>query len=451
MRWFGTDGIRGEAGSYLSADLARLIGQAAATVLGTPGDTLILGEDPRCSSDMLAAAFAAGAMAAGCHIEPLGQIPTPGVAYITRTHQAIAGAMISASHNPVPDNGIKLFAGDGTKLRLEQEEAIEACLEDPASLRAVTGTQVGRFRHDTRGPVHYRDYLAAIPQVPLAGLKIVIDAGFGAAASYAPPLFEQLGADVVAVNCSPDGTRINVDCGSEHPADVQRIVAGIGADLGVAYDGDADRAILVDETGALVNGDQVLCMMALHQLQQEGALPGGCVVGTVLTNQGLDAALTPHGARLERVDVGDKYIAWRMQELGAIFGGEQSGHTIFGAHATTGDGILTSLKIVELLRLTGEPLSRLAAQMIPFPQIALNLPALDRDTWAQDSALVEQLRDLESRLAAADGGRLLIRKSGTQPLIRVMAESRTPALAQEYAAAAESLLRDWLAGHALIP
>jgi len=443
VRYFGTDGIRGEAGTWLTADLALRIGQATATILGQPGDLFVLGEDPRLSSDMLAAAFAAGLMAAGCDVEPLGRIPTPGVAYVTRTHQAVAGAMISASHNPVQDNGIKLFAGDGYKLRLSQEAAIEACLADPATLRQANGYTTGHFRRRQHGDVEYRQYLRSIPAMPLTGLKVVIDCGFGSAATAAPEVLESLGANVVAINCSPDGARINIDCGSEHPEDVMRIVTGIGADLGIAYDGDADRAILVDETGAVVDGDHILCMWALERLRQ-GHLPGNCVVGTILTNQGLEAALAPRGARLERVDVGDKYIAWRMQELGACLGGEQSGHLIFGDHATTGDGILTSLKVAELVVKTGQRLSELAHQMEPFPQVALNVPTRDRDSWKYDAALTGSLEALSADLLQEDGGRLLVRPSGTQPLIRVMAESRTPDCANRYAEQAAAALRSWL-------
>lgn len=449
MHYFGTDGIRGEASTWLTAELALRIGQATATVLGQPGDLFILGEDPRLSSDMLAAAFAAGVMAAGCDVEPLGRIPTPGVAFVTRTHDAVAGAMISASHNPVQDNGIKLFGHDGYKLRLPQETAIEECLEDPTRMRCSDGRGTGRFRTRQHGEMAYREFLLTVPALPLTGLKVVLDCGFGSAANYAPAIFEALGASVVAINCSPDGARINVNCGSEHPNDVQRIVPGIGADLGVAYDGDADRAILVDETGAVVDGDHILCMWALERLATDG-LPGDCVVGTILTNQGLEAALAPRGARLERVDVGDKYIAWRMQDLGAVIGGEQSGHLIFGDHATTGDGILTSLKVAELVVRTGRRLSDLGGQMTPFPQVAINVSTKDRDSWRSDMTLQQAFRDLDSGLAEEDAGRLLIRPSGTQPLIRVMAESRTADCAQRYAGLAETALRSWLDSRGLL-
>lgn len=443
MRFFGTDGIRGEAGSYLTVDLALRVGQATATVLGSPGDLFILGEDPRISSDMLAAAFAAGVMAAGCAVEPLGRIPTPGVARITRISDAVAGAMVSASHNPIEDNGIKLFDREGTKLRAPQEEAIEACLDDPAAMRTMRGATTGTFRRETQGPELYREYLRGIIDGDLAGLKVVIDCGHGAASGYGPALFQELGAQVIAINFRPDGQRINVRCGSEYPEDVQRMVPAVGADFGIAYDGDADRAILVDGSGALVDGDRILCMSALHRLRN-GGLPAACVVGTVLTNQGLEAVLQEHGARLERVDVGDKYIAWRMQELAAVLGGEQSGHLIFGEHATTGDGILTSLMVAELVLKTGEPLARLASQMVPFPQIAINVPAQDKESWRGNAELLGYFQSLETELFATDAGRLLVRPSGTQPLIRVMVESQTATVAQAYASKAEQALREFL-------
>ncbi|HYE77464.1 MAG TPA: phosphoglucosamine mutase, partial [bacterium] len=388
-------------------------------------------------------AFASGVMAAGCAVEPLGRIPTPGVAHITRTHNAVAGAMISASHNPIEDNGIKLFAGDGTKLRADQEAAIEACLADPVERRTMRGATTGTFRRETQGPELYRQYLLRVLARDLTGLKVVIDCGHGAASGYAPALFQELGAQVIAINFRPDGHRINVECGSEHPADVERMVPAVGADFGIAYDGDADRAILVDDAGALVDGDHILCMAALHRLRN-GGLPANAVVGTVLTNQGLEAVLQEHGARLERVDVGDKYIAWRMQELAAVLGGEQSGHLIFGDHATTGDGILTSLKVAELVLETGLPLAQLARQMVPFPQVAINVPAQDKESWRGSPELLGYFQNLEQELFAADAGRLLVRPSGTQPLIRVMVESQTPEVALAYAQKAETALRQFL-------
>lgn len=409
-RYFGTDGVRGEVGKPpLTPEFVLKLGQAAGAYFrareGRP--VVLLAKDTRESSDLLEAALAAGLLSQGVRVEHLGVLPTPGVAHLTRTLSATAGAVISASHNPYTDNGIKFFGPDGEKLSDEAEEAIEALLDEAHPLRGV-GT-VGDFREAER---LYLDFLLAHAQ-DLSGLKVGLDLAHGATYRLGPKLFQKAGAEVIAFFNTPDGRNINRACGSTHPEALARFVAELGLDLGVAFDGDGDRALFVDRRGRLFHGDHVLYLLA-KALGEKG------VVGTVMSNMALEVRLKEEGIAFHRAAVGDRYVLEMLKEKGLHLGGEPSGHVILRRHHTTGDGLLTALFVLKALKEMGGDLSDWYEALPLYPQVLKNVRVADKARVMAHPALREALEEAERALQGL--GRVNVRPSGTEPLVRVMVE-----------------------------
>ena len=428
-RLFGTDGVRGLAGGdVLTAELATAVAGSAATVLlGVPRadrPTVVIGRDTRPSGELLEAAAAAGFAAAGCDVVLLGVVPTPAVALATATGGADLGLMVSASHNPMPDNGLKLFGAGGWKLPDDVEDAIEAGL---GSAYRATGAGVGRVRADGTAGERYLQHLAAAAPVSLAGLRVVVDAAQGAASALAPEAYRRAGADVVAICADGDGYRINDGCGATHLERLQAAVVEHGAALGLAHDGDADRCLAVDATGAVVDGDQLLALLAV-------GLGVRTVVATVMSNLGFVRAMREHGIDLVQTAVGDRYVLEAMRAGGHLLGGEQSGHTVQLAHATTGDGLLTGLAVMGQLAASGRSLAELAGVMTRLPQVLVNV-RVGRERAAAPEVLAAVAAEQE---ALGDAGRVLLRPSGTEALVRVMVEAdsadRATAVADRLAA-----------------
>ncbi|OFX31386.1 MAG: phosphoglucosamine mutase [Armatimonadetes bacterium RBG_16_67_12] len=418
-RYFGTDGIRGVANLDLTPEMAFRVGRAAGAELARSGGPFFLGRDSRLSGPMLEAALAAGICSTGASVELGGLLPTPAVAYLTRLRGAACGVVISASHNPVEDNGIKFFAGDGFKLADASEDAIEALL-DRDDLPRPSGVRIGTIHAVPEGEERYLEHLVALAAGRLDGVRIVVDCAFGAAARVAPRLWAALGATVIAINEEPDGARINVNCGSTHLEPLRQAVLAHRAELGFAYDGDADRVLAVDERGEVVDGDAILGMCALDR-HRRGTLDAGTVVATVMSNAGLEQTLSAAGIRLERTSVGDRYVLERMREIGATLGGEQSGHVVFLDHTTTGDGLVTAVEVTNVMARTGQPLSVLRGLTPRFPQVLRNVRVADRNGVVDAPDVARAVAEAEARLAA--GGRILVRPSGTEPLVRVMVEA----------------------------
>jgi len=419
-RLFGTDGVRGVAGRDLTTDLAERLARAAVTALPWPTGprAALIGRDTRESGEMLEAALVSGFSAVGVEAMLAGVLPTAAVAYLTRSLGAGLGVVISASHNPAEDNGIKFLSRDGTKLSEAQEDAIESALASVG--RAPTGGARDGARRCDDGESRYVEYLRSCCPAPLSGLRVVADFANGAAYRVGPQLFRALGADLTALNNAPDGKNINAGCGSLHPEVVAAAVTEAGAQIGVTLDGDADRCLLCDERGQAVDGDQILGIVAAHDPE---AAAEHTVVGTVMSNLGLERALTALGKRLERAPVGDRYVWERMVATGAQLGGEPSGHIIFRRHATTGDGLLTALKVLDVMQATGTPLSELAAVVQPVPQVLRSVPVRSRHGWEINAAIAQAVADAEAALGGA--GRLLVRASGTEPRIRIMIEGES--------------------------
>jgi len=419
-RYFGTDGVRGVANQALTPELAMRLARAHGRWLfEQSGRTRVLiGSDPRLSSPMLEAAYAAGLASSGIDSLLVGVLPTPGVARLTQVGDFSAGVMISASHNPVPDNGIKLFGRDGFKLKDPVIELLESWMDQDSGPRP-TGNEIGTIQHDSSLAEAYLDHLRSLCPEGLAGLKVVIDCGHGAASILGPRLFSELGAEVVALHAIPDGSRINVKCGSTHLEPLATAVREHGAQLGLAFDGDADRCLGVDEQGRIVDGDRMLLLFARWLIEHQ-ELPAGQVVATVMSNFGLELALRELGVELVRAQVGDRFVLEEMQRLQCPLGGEQSGHLIFLKHCTTGDGLLCGLRLCQVLQQRGGRLSRLVGEFPALPQKLINVPARNKDRWDQDpmieSMIAQTARSLGQR------GRLLVRPSGTEPLLRLMAE-----------------------------
>lgn len=419
---FGTDGVRGLANADLSAYFAFRLGRTAGITL--PGERrkkVVVGRDTRISGDMLEAALIAGLTSVGVDVVPLGVIPTAGVAYVTRQIGAAAGAVISASHNPMPDNGIKFFGEDGRKLADELETAIEERIDDWAAFPSPTGAEIGRVIPGAERVEEYVAHLLATAPAPLAGMRVVLDCAHGAAFRIAPRVLRELGATVIALSDAPDGVNINAGVGALHPEKVQAAVPRYDAHLGVSLDGDADRAIFSDEQGRLVDGDRVIGFFALAW-KGTSRLPGDQVVGTVMSNMGLELGLQKRGIRLHRAPVGDRHVADQMRALGAGLGGEKSGHILFARHSTTGDGIITLLQVAGLMVEQRVRLSELADQFEELPQRLLNVPVYRRRGWRTNEALQSAIRAAEERLLGH--GRVLVRASGTERIIRVMVEGR---------------------------
>lgn len=418
-RLFGTDGIRGIANDDLTPDLALALGRAAGKILAPHGGEIIVGRDTRVSGPMLEGALVAGLCSAGADVRTTGVLPTPAVAFLTQAEKARAGAVISASHNPVPDNGIKFFSERGIKISADDEEAIEALMgEAPGDL--PVGAGVGRAEMLPDAADRYVDHLLSSLDGPLKGLKVVLDCAYGAAWHVGPQAFREAGADVVALHAEPDGTRINVACGSTSLAKLSERVRSERADLGLAFDGDADRVLAVDERGDEVDGDRIIAMSALRLLERD-ALENRIVVVTVMANLGFRRFLEENGIDVLAVPVGDKYVADAMQEHGAVLGGEQSGHVIFGHHASTGDGVLTALKVAETVATSDRVLSELAHVFEPFPQVLLNVTNVAKERLEHARAVWDEVALLERQLEG--GGRVLLRASGTEPVVRVMVEA----------------------------
>ncbi len=421
---FGTDGVRGVANADLTPELAFAIGRAGATALAHESERhrpVVVGRDTRLSGTMLEAAIVAGITSVGRDVVQVGIVPTPAIARITVAEGAAAGVMISASHNPIADNGIKFFGPDGFKLSDDLEHEIESLMERE-DLPRPTGTGVGVARIAQNLAKHYYDELYG-SGVDLSGLRVVVDGAFGAAYAIAPYALRKLGAHVIEMNCENDGSRINVDCGATHMAPLQAAVSreiGTGnvGTIGVAFDGDADRALFVSETGAVVSGDGVMFAIG-RMLHERGELAHDTIVATVMSNIGLERALARYGITLVRTAVGDRYVLERMQEGGFVLGGEQSGHIIDLRRNTTGDGPMTAITLLGIMQTTGIRLHDLTREVVVAPQVLVNVRTSRKDVL-ESPDVREAIAQAESALAGC--GRLLIRPSGTEPLIRVMAE-----------------------------
>lgn len=420
---FGTDGVRGVANKELTPELAFRLGRAATAFFGEASaeqPVVIIGRDTRISGHMLEAALAAGICSAGGKAVLAGVVPTPAVAYLTRKLNAQAGVVISASHNPYPDNGIKFFAGTGYKLPDAVEERLEAMVLDTEDkLARPTARDVGTIEYRHELIQDYIEYAVCTVGGHFNGCKIVVDCSNGAAFEVAPAVLKRLGAEVIVINNSPNGVNINDNCGSTHMEGLQQAVVKHRADIGIAHDGDADRCLAVDETGALIDGDQIMVICALALLKQN-KLKANTLVTTVMSNIGLHQAVKRAGGRLEITPVGDRYVLEAMREHGYSLGGEQSGHIIFSDYSTTGDGLITALQLIWATRQSGKRLSELGQVMTRFPQLLVNVRVKSKAGWQENARISTAISAGEGRLG--ESGRILVRPSGTEPLIRVMAE-----------------------------
>ncbi len=437
-RLFGTDGVRGVANKDVTAELALGLSVAAAHVLSCDGEfdghrlRAVVGRDPRASGEFLEAATIAGLASAGVDVYDAGVLPTPAIAHLTAATGADLGVMLSASHNPMADNGIKFFSRGGHKLPDATEDAIEAHLDDV--WERPVGSTVGRIVPYSEGAQQYVDYLLGTLPHPLEGLHIVLDTANGAASSVAPQVFTQAGAKVEVIGAEPDGLNINDGYGSTHTEHLQQAVLRAGADFGLAFDGDADRCLAIDRGGELVDGDQIMAILAID-LKERGALAGNTLVATVMSNLGMLHAMQRENIHVVQTAVGDRYVLEEMRSGGFSLGGEQSGHVIMLEHGTTGDGVLTGLTLASRVAATGKSLADLASCMVKLPQRLVNVP--DVDKHAVDDHAVVQAAVRAAKAALGDRGRVLLRKSGTEPLVRVMVEAdsadRADQIAQELA------------------
>jgi phosphoglucosamine mutase len=440
-RLFGTDGVRGVANRDLTPDLALAVGRAGGLVLAPDGGRVVVGRDTRISGPMLEGALIAGLCSAGVHVVAAGVIPSPAVAFLTVDDGAAAGAVISASHNPVPDNGLKFFSDEGLKITQQVEELIEALVEEPRG-GLPEGTKVGSVELLDSSHDRYLAHLVGSSPERLDGLKVVLDCAYGAAWNLAPRAFRETGAAVIELHAEPDGTRINVDCGSTSLDEVAKRVVEEGADLGLGFDGDADRVLAVDERGEVVDGDRIIGMAALR-MKEAGELRNDVVVSTVMANLGFRRALEERGIEVLAAPVGDKYVAEAMAEHGSVLGGEQSGHVIFARHSTTGDGILTGLQVASIVASSGSRLSELADFFEPFPQVLINVAVKDRGALDGTRELWDRIRDAEASLGS--DGRVLVRASGTERIVRVMVEAADGEVARRTAEELADAVRSQLA------
>jgi len=449
-RLFGTDGIRGLANvDPVSPEIALALGRAAVAVLAPvhhdPKPTVVVGRDTRLSGTMLEGALIAGLCAAGANVWSAGVLPTAGVAYLTRTLHAIAGVMISASHNSYEDNGIKFFSCSGHKLEDEQEDAIaEIITADPIGGEPVTGSRVGQCFVETDAVRRYTNFLAStfLGSSPV-NLRIGLDCAHGAAAIVAPELFRQLGAHVSVCHAAPNGQNINRDCGSLHPEHLQQMVVDEALDIGFAFDGDADRLVALDHTGAILDGDFILAISA-QDLKTRGVLTHNLVVSTVMANLGLDRTLQAMDIQLRKTKVGDKYVMQDMRKHGAILGGEQSGHILYLNHHTTGDGLLTAVQLLNAMSIQQVPLKELAQLLHKYPQVLLNVRLRHRCDPLQDARVRQVVESAESALH--QDGRVLVRLSGTEPVARVMVEGPTQAIIEPIAERIAQAITDTIGG-----
>ncbi len=437
-RLFGTDGVRGVAGVDLTRQLAIDLGRAAVVVLGRHGaghPTILVGRDPRPSGVWLEEALVDGVLSAGGDVVLAGVEPTPAVAFLTPDLEAAAGVVISASHNPPQDNGIKFFGPDGMKLPDELEDEIEAVV----GVGAPPAARRGSIRSVPDSRERYLSHLVDAAEMRLDGLRVVVDCANGAASAVAPDVLRRLGATVHPINAELDGANINVGCGALHPRVVAAEVVRLAADAGVALDGDADRALFADAAGSVIDGDQVLVACALA-LRARGRLAGDRVVTTVMSNLGLHRAMKEAGVEVVTTKVGDRYVLEEMIRTGSMLGGEQSGHVIFREHATTGDGILTALKFLSLAAAERRTVAQFAGAMQRFPQVLLSVPVLDRGGAATNPAVGGAV--LEAETALGDRGRVLVRPSGTEPVVRVMVEAEDAYTASRWAKRIADAVRD---------
>ena len=422
---FGTDGIRGVVGENLTVDLAFQVGRALTTVLAEEKKhrlTIAIGKDTRISSDMLEAALMAGICAAGGDVMPFGTIPTPAVAYLTVLEKADAGIVISASHNPYEHNGIKIFDSRGYKLSDEMEERIEELILSGAPMADKTRGEIGRRFHGMRQMKQlYVQHLLSSVDCDLTGMRALVDCANGAASATAPMLFDSLHLQADFIHCDPDGVNINRGAGSTHIDGLRRFVVENHLDVGFAYDGDADRCLAVDENGEVVDGDKIIYIFGC-QMKREGRLAGNKVVTTVMSNFGLYKALDEVGVGYEKTAVGDRFVYENMAQNGYCVGGEQSGHIILSKYATTGDGILTSIELMEAMLDSKQTLSRLAAPVAVYPQVLKNVRVSDKAAVRENAHVQQVVQAVGERLG--DTGRVLLRESGTEPVIRVMAEAQ---------------------------
>lgn len=428
-KYFGTDGIRGEANRELTVDIALRLGYALGYYLRRENPNkkkikVIMGCDTRISGYMLRSALLAGLTSMGVHVDFVGVISTPAVAYLTKEKKADAGIMISASHNPAKDNGLKVFAGNGYKLPDEVELEIERLMDDPTILEnPVAGDKVGKFKYAEDEYYSYRDHLLSAVNGDFSGMKIVVDTANGSAYRIAKDVFLALGAEVVLINDAPNGTNINVKCGSTHPEILTKVVIGYEADLGLAYDGDADRLIAVDRFGNIIDGDKIIATLAMG-MKRRGELKGNKIVTTVMSNMGFENYLKENGIELLRANVGDRYVLEKMVEHDVAIGGEQSGHIILLQYATTGDGVLTSLKLVEALRDEKKYLDEMVGDIKDWPQKLVNVVVDNskKNIWNQNKNITDFIAQKEQEMEGL--GRVLVRTSGTEPLVRVMVEGK---------------------------
>jgi phosphoglucosamine mutase len=441
-RLFGTDGIRGVANRDLTAQLAMELSVAAARVLGEVGvfeghrPVAVVGRDPRASGEFLEAAVVAGLASAGVDVLRLGVLPTPAVAYLTHVLDADLGVMLSASHNPAPDNGIKFFDRSGFKLADEIEDAIESHLGE--AWQGPVGSGVGRVRDAHGEAERYVDHVLATAPGSLDGLRVVLDCAHGAASVVAPQILRRAGATVIEIGTEPDGLNINEGCGSTHLEALQTTVIEHGADAGIAHDGDADRCLAVTGSGETIDGDQIMAILAL-ELREAGRLRADTVVATVMSNLGFKLAMREAGLTVIETAVGDRYVLEAMKEGGFTFGGEQSGHVIMLDHATTGDGVLTGLHLLAAMARRGRPLDELAKIMTRLPQVLINVRGVDKAKAKTSAELAAAIATAEAELGQT--GRVLIRPSGTEPMVRVMVEAAIEEQAQEVAARLAGVVR----------
>jgi phosphoglucosamine mutase len=433
-RLFGTDGVRGLANRDITSESALKLAQAAAIVLGEQARArgqkpiAVIGRDPRISGEFLAAAISAGLASSGVDVFDAGVIPTPATSFLTADLDADFGVMISASHNPAPDNGIKFFSRGGHKL----DDAVEDAIEKALSAKPLTpiGAEIGHVKEFADAKSRYLVHLQGTLPNSLKGIKVVVDCANGAASDLAPKAFHDAGAEVVVIGNEPDGYNINLGCGSTHLSALQAAVVEHGADVGIAHDGDADRTLAVDATGAIVDGDQIMAILAVAA-KSRGDLSRNTLVATVMSNLGLKIAMKQAGIEMIETKVGDRYVLEVIREGGYTLGGEQSGHLIFARHATTGDGILTGLQLLAQMSSTGKSLQELASAMKVYPQVLINVPEVDKSKVNSDQELQKVVQEAKTELG--ETGRVLLRASGTEPLVRVMVEAQDAGTAQSWA------------------
>lgn len=423
---FGTDGVRGKAGSVLTAELAMKLGQAAGHVFleenGGKTGVVIVGRDTRISGQMLECALTAGLTSVGIQVISAGVVPTPAVAFLVRKFKALAGAVISASHNPFEDNGIKFFSASGTKLRDDQEETIEAVLQGQVAVQPAEGKAIGRYAQVDEAIEVYKDYLDELMSVNGRDYRLVVDCANGAASQLAQEVFERANLNVIMMGDRPNGTNINVNCGSTHLEQLQKRVLAEGADAGLAFDGDADRFLAVDEKGNVVDGDRLMAIYALA-MKEEHRLANNQLVVTVMSNLGLKLAMREAGIELVETQVGDRYVNEGMTKSGAVLGGEQSGHIIFREYNSTGDGMISAIMLLNIMNHKRVPLSVLAdAAMTSLPQVLVNVPVTKKEGWKDITAIQDAIAKAEAELG--ETGRVLVRASGTENLLRVMVEGK---------------------------